>query len=111
MSQLAAGGNATRLFEGVLRLETANLPCTGELENCAAEPFYKSSQSTVPAPCVQMGGIQPRGWVGQGTEQGTGFLVHSVLSTSLFVLRTAWVSGFSSADACRWAREDGDHSR
>lgn len=69
LSQLAAGGNATRLFEGVLRLETANLPCTGELENCAAEPFYKSSQSTVPAPCVQMGGIQPWGWVGQGTEQ------------------------------------------
>lgn len=75
LSQLAAGGNATRLLEGVLRLETASLPCTGELENCAAEPFYKSSQGTVPVPCVQMGEFNlGAGWDRVRSSRGHWFL-------------------------------------
>jgi hypothetical protein len=77
--------------EGVLRLEIANLPCTGEMENVQLSLFIKVAMSTVPVPCVQMGGIQPRGWLGGGAERAVGaagFLVHNVLSTGLFVLTT-----------------------
>lgn len=75
--------------EGVLRLESASLPCAEEMENVQLSLFMKVAMSTVPGPCVQMGGIQPRlGRRGCRAVGATGFSVHNVLSTGFFVLRT-----------------------
>lgn len=97
--------------EGVLRLENANLSCTGEMENVQLSLFIKVAMSTVPVPCVQMGGIQPRAGVGGGAEQlvplASRFIMYCQQASSYLRL-AAWLSGLSSAEACRWARENGN---